>query len=458
MRIADIIPAAELVRLARHYHELAGAPVFVLDSKKDVVARFPRDALTQGFDTRAVHVKEALVGYAAVPSGSGVSAGVIDFIAANFALLAEKAYETESLAAEVARNYEDLTLLWDLSSKLGPGLDLEKICRVLVEEVMEICPSTNVSVMLASEAGGVEGERPFLIPKVSVGEDSNAASTAIFHLDKGLLGYVFETKEPLTVCDVKSDSRFEGFPYPVGRVLIVPLVVEGSITGMVVATDKLDGNEYYSPEIRLLSSVAQECAVSIKKALLYDEIRTMLFKTAEAFSFAIDAKDAYTYGHSKRVSRIAVELASELGVEREDLDWLRLAALLHDIGKIGVPDSILNKAGKLDAEAIEKMKDHPVVGARMLERIERYREMAGWIRHHHEHFDGTGYPDGLRGKAIPLFSRVIAVADMFDALTSDRSYRKAMSREDALAVLRGESARYLDPRILDSLEKISGKL
>ena len=104
------------------------------------------------------------------------------------------------------------------------------------------------------------------------------------------------------------------------------------------------------------------------------------------------------------------------------------------------------------------MKDHPVVGARMLERIERYREMADWIRHHHEHFDGTGYQDGLKGAAIPLFSRVISVADMFDALTSDRSYRKAMSREDALAVLRGESARYLDPRILDSLEKISGKL
>ncbi|MEK7314437.1 MAG: hypothetical protein AAB065_08165, partial [Deltaproteobacteria bacterium] len=190
MRIVDIIPANELIRLARHYHELAGVPVFVLDSKKDVVAWFPQDARASGLDIRPVHVKEALIGYAAVPSGSGGSAAVIDFIAANLALVAEKAYEMESLAAEVARNYEDLTLLWDVSSKLGPGLDLERICQVLAEEVMEICPSTNVSVMLISEAGGVEGERPFLIPKVSVGEDSNAASTAIFHLDKGLLGYV----------------------------------------------------------------------------------------------------------------------------------------------------------------------------------------------------------------------------------------------------------------------------
>jgi putative nucleotidyltransferase with HDIG domain len=296
----------------------------------------------------------------------------------------------------------------------------------------------------------------FLIPKVSLGVDVSRAATMILNPDRGLIRYVFETKEPLTVCDVSKDERFEGLPYPVNRILIVPLVLEGAAIGAVIATDKLNGDEFYSPQIKLLFSIASACATSIKKAMLYDEIHDMLFKTAEAFSLAIDAKDPYTYGHSKRVSQLSVDIAQELGLSRETKDWIRLAALLHDTGKIGVPEDILHKAGKLDADAMERMKEHPEIGAKMIGHITRFREIARWIYHHHEKCDGSGYPLGLKGEEIPLPSKIIAVADIYDALSSDRPYRKALPQYEALNIMRESVGTDLDPLVFTCLEKLVG--
>lgn len=464
-KILDYISPDRLKGILRNYSEAFKKAVYLLDTDTEIILKFPEDAPKGKFELKELKLKDTRVGYVAVPRGRSAQAN-LDFIVKDLSEMVEMGYEIENLAEEVAKNYEELSLLWRLSSSLGTGLDADRICNVLAQEVMSLCPSTNVSIMLVVDipgstaassrpAGELKGPaRKFFLPKASLGRDASRATTMILTTEGGLMGHVFENKEALTVCDVTVDDRFEGLPFPLTRVLIVPMIVEDEVIGAIVATDKLDGQEFYSPEIKLITSIASECGVSIKKALLYDEIRSMLFSTAEAFSLAIDAKDSYTYGHSKRVSHLSVEVARELGVPSETRNWIRLAALLHDIGKIGVPDEILHKAGKLDPDAMERMKEHPKIGAKMVEHVQRFEEIASWIRHHHEHYDGSGYPMGLKGTEIPLPSRIIALADIYDALRSDRSYRKALPKDEAEGILKKSLGAHLDPVVFEAFEKI----
>jgi putative nucleotidyltransferase with HDIG domain len=179
----------------------------------------------------------------------------------------------------------------------------------------------------------------------------------------------------------------------------------------------------------------------------------MLFSTAEAFSLAMEAKDPYTYGHSKRVSELSASIAKTFGLSAEALSRVRLAALLHDIGKIGTPEVILGKNSTLEPEEMDRMKEHPYVGSRMIENIRRMRDIAIWLCHHHEKYDGTGYPSGLKGDQIPLPSRIIALADYYDALTSERPYRKAFTRDEAVNTMKESVGTHFDPVVFEHFMK-----
>jgi putative nucleotidyltransferase with HDIG domain len=468
--IDHYLPTAKLETLLERYSLAFDIPVLVLDSNRNVFLKFPADAPESDTLMRPINIRDALVGFVAIPTGGKDTETCLDFIEKDLSDFAEMGFEMDSLSGEVARNYEEFYLLWKLSSRLGAGLNVDTICKVLAEEVMDICPSRNVSIMLVTElpsgrqgpacitspakAGPAKNDDTFLFfPKVSLGEDSSRASMMTLRTDTGLMGYTYKSKEAITVCDVSKDERFEGLPYPVTRILIAPLIVEDAVTGAIVATDKLDGEEFYTTEIKLISSIASECAVSIKKALLFDEIQSILFGTVEAFTFALDAKHPYTYGHSKRVSKLSANIAIKMGLPAETVNWIRLAALLHDTGKIGTPEVILDKETKLEPEEMDRVKQHPMIGARMIENISRMREIAQWICHHHEKYDGTGYPSGLRKDEIPLPSRIIAIADYFDALTSDRSYRKAFSNEKAVEIMKESLGTHFDPVVFGHFEK-----
>jgi putative nucleotidyltransferase with HDIG domain len=337
---------------------------------------------------------------------------------------------------------------------------------------MGTCPSKNISIMLDSEIFSlsvtlpspvnqlqidkpemINHEKSVLFPKVSVGIHADTASKMALNKEKGLIKHVFSEKEALTVNDVYSDVRFESFPYPVKSILIVPLIAEDTVIGVIIVSDKLNGEEFFSKEIKLISGIASEGALSLKKALLYDEIQSMLFSTAEAFAFAIEAKDLYTYGHSKRVSEMAMRMGLHLGLPSDKLNWIRLAALLHDIGKIGTPEDILHKPEKLTPAEMSKVKEHSVIGAKMVEHIKRMKDIAQWIYHHHEKYDGSGYPAGIEGNAIPLPARIISIADTFDALTSDRPYRKAYTKDEALRIMRKSIGLHFDPFLFRYFEK-----
>lgn len=179
--------------------------------------------------------------------------------------------------------------------------------------------------------------------------------------------------------------------------------------------------------------------------------------TIVALANALDAKCDYTSGHSLRVSRYAVSIGRNLGFSGTELKDLELTGILHDIGKIGVPESILWKPGRLDPDEQKIMAHHPVKSAQMIEEIEQFEQVRLWVKHHHEHLDGSGYPDGLAGDKIPLGARAVLVADAYDAMTSDRPYRKSIGFERASSELRKFSGKQFDPEMVDALLKAVGE-
>src|SRR2546425_8486861 len=191
--------------------------------------------------------------------------------------------------------------------------------------------------------------------------------------------------------------------------------------------------------------------------LLSDQ-RDVLFASLTMIAQAIDLKDAYTGKHARDSSAIAVRLARSLRLAEPDVRKIRIAGILHDIGKVGVSGRIIRKPSKLDPTEMDTMRQHPVIGAEIMQPVELLADAAEIVRHHHEHFDGSGYPDGLTGEAIQEGSRIVLVADAFHAITTDRSYRKARSKDEALRVLKDNSGKQFDPKIVAALESVAAVL
>jgi len=183
-------------------------------------------------------------------------------------------------------------------------------------------------------------------------------------------------------------------------------------------------------------------------------IHNAFFNTITALAYALEAKDSYTSGHSQKVTDISVALAKELGMLQNFIEQLKLAGVVHDIGKIGVKESVLNKPGKLTHKESQHMRSHPEIGEHILKPVVEDEEILKMVRHHHEHYDGGGYPDGTRGEQISLGARIVAVADAYDAMTSERPYRKAMGSEKACAEIKRCIGSQFDPEVVRALLKI----
>lgn len=194
------------------------------------------------------------------------------------------------------------------------------------------------------------------------------------------------------------------------------------------------------------------------KTVILKDLRELFYKTIKLIAAALDAKDPYTHGHSMRVTMYSMILAKKLNLDDTMLEEIETAGLLHDIGKIGIPQSILCKPGKLTNEEFEVMKSHPEQGEKMLKDIKKLTLISNWLRTHHEKWDGTGYPNGLKGEEIPLSGRIIALADTYDAMTSDRPYRKALSHETAIDEIKRCAGTQFDPVLaqlfIDNQEEI----
>jgi putative nucleotidyltransferase with HDIG domain len=217
---------------------------------------------------------------------------------------------------------------------------------------------------------------------------------------------------------------------------------------MAIPLAAVCGDDLGAAYRRLNAAYQQALRYAEDVRTLYQQLQRGIYQSLLGLANALEAKDVYTRGHSERVGASSRRLALALGLPATDVEIVARAGLLHDIGKIGIPETVLRKAGPLTAEEWALMRRHPVIGAQIVAPFEFFTAGAEVIRHHHERVDGSGYPDGLTGNAIPLGARIVAVADVYDALISDRPYRRAMSSEDAFAFLRAQAGLGLDEEIV----------
>jgi putative nucleotidyltransferase with HDIG domain len=206
---------------------------------------------------------------------------------------------------------------------------------------------------------------------------------------------------------------------------------------------------FTAEKIRLARSIGDQAASALRRAELFDELELSCVETVLSLANAVEAKDSLTSDHVQNVAHMALEIGHALGLNEAELESLRFGAILHDIGKIGIPDAILKKPGKLTAEEWKIMQQHPVIGERILEPIQHLAATAKIVRHHHERYDGQGYPDGLAGDAIPLGARILTVVDSYSAIVDQRFYRSPRSHTPAVAELARCTASQFDPLVVD---------
>jgi putative nucleotidyltransferase with HDIG domain len=235
--------------------------------------------------------------------------------------------------------------------------------------------------------------------------------------------------------------------------IVLPIFLKDRLAGIISLGYR--GQPQHSQEdLTQARQLADQVAVALSNARLIEELDKLNWGTLTALARTIDAKSPWTAGHSERVTALAVEIGVKLGLGPKELEVLHRGGLLHDIGKIGIPAAVLDKAGHLTEQEIAIMREHPRKGARILEPIPAYAEVIPIVLQHHEWFDGTGYPDGLAGEEISLGGRIFAVADVFDALTSDRPYRSGQDRESAIALIRQGVGRQFDPKVVQAFLEV----
>jgi putative nucleotidyltransferase with HDIG domain len=234
-----------------------------------------------------------------------------------------------------------------------------------------------------------------------------------------------------------------------GQRVYVPLIIRDHISGILFASRMSSEHSFSPSEVEFISVLSGQAAAAIENARLYEKLKRSYLSMIVTLSGVVEARDSNTDKHMKDIAEYSVAISQRLNLDNEETENIRRAALLHDLGKICVPDHILMKPDKLSDEEMDIIKKHPLDGAKILEAVEPIRDAKHIIRHHHEFFDGSGYPDGLKGETIPLGARIIAVADAFGAMTTDRPYRNALSTAEAVKELKQFSGIQFDPRIVE---------
>lgn len=259
-------------------------------------------------------------------------------------------------------------------------------------------------------------------------------------------------QNPCLISDSVGTNTLEA---PVRSFMIVPLKIKDKIFGVVSAYIFEKQRFFGEQDIYYMNFITQKAASAIESIALYENIYENLFDTLFAFVKALEVRDLYTRKHSTRVAEWAHKIAEEMGCTEEELDVIRFAGSLHDIGKIGIRDDILLKPGRLTAEEYEEIKEHPIIGADIVSKLGLWDKEKKIIRHHHERYDGKGYPDGLRGEEIPKLARIMSVADCYDAMASDRAYRKKMEKKEAVATIVKNSGTQFDPKAVEAFLKVA---
>jgi HD-GYP domain-containing protein (c-di-GMP phosphodiesterase class II) len=382
---------------------------------------------------------------------------LLEMFTENITKTSKSEKQMEKISTELALSYEELTMLYRLSNNMHLTLDNNNFLQIACDSITDIVLVEGIAVLQNPTED--EHENQMMV----------AAGSGIINIDDNLMFLIKtrlkleldQNKQYLLDSDVDSKFCYE-WPENIRSIIAVPLEsrmknnssqgnLDGGkrMLGLLVAVNRMEKADFDSQDAKLLKSVANSCAVFMDNGMLFSDLKELFMGSLRALTSSIDAKDRYTRGHSERVSYIsrwiAERLKGDYKLNKQEIDRIYLAGLLHDIGKIGIPETVLCKNGALTDDEYALIKHHPAVGANILRKIKQMREILDGALYHHERWDGRGYPKGVSEQKIPLVGRIICVADTFDAMTSKRTYRDALSLDKAIKEIENGLAKQFDP-------------
>jgi putative nucleotidyltransferase with HDIG domain len=343
---------------------------------------------------------------------------------------------------------QELSLLLKVGQELSGNVKIKEISKIVVENIKKALNVEKCALLL------LDPKTDRLRIEYSFGLTAKDIKNADFKKGESISGWTAKNNDALIIKNIERDywiKMMNKERYYTRSLISIPLSVKNRVFGVLNVNNKLTAEEFSQDDLRMLREMTSQAAVAIQNARLYEELEEGYFLTIKALAAALDAKDPYTARHSENVTRYAIAIAKELRLTELELENIRRAALLHDIGKIGIPDSILLKSEKLTEEEYAKIKTHAVKGEEIIGSLVFLKDVALYVRHHHEKFDGSGYPDGKKGYQIELAARILAVSDAFDTMVSNRPYRRALSLQDASEELKRHSGTQFDPELVDIL-------
>ena len=355
------------------------------------------------------------------------------------------------LFEELEHRVQELDTLFEIGKSLTSTLSIQEILGKVVISACRAIPAEGCWIHLWDEK-----RKRFVLGAVE-GFSSDLVGKFTYHSGEGLTGWVFQEGKIANVPNVAADPNWKHEPQyesalpskEAKNALVVPLTAGTKTLGVLGIVNKIGADSFSKNDQSLLSALADQVAIAIENARLYEDVRALSVETVRSLAVAIDARDPYTHGHSEGVVKLALRLARELDWNKTDLELLEFAALLHDVGKLAVPDYILRKIEPLNNEEWAIIRKHPAQSALIVKPVKSLKRILPWISHHHERWDGNGYPDKLKGKSIPLAARVIALADAYDAMTTDRPYRQALPTDQACQELKRGAGTQFDPILVE---------
>ena len=359
----------------------------------------------------------------------------------------------ERLNQELTYKVEELHILNKIMGSFTSIVSTTDVFKRAVDMALEVAHAENAIFYVINEAL----DQPF--------EVASAVATTVLknQISEGyqptstpppLSGLIMEVVSDEIPLLVSNNNGARGLPPELRSAMVVPLKIRDKVFGVLTASIKEGDVRFTEKDIFYLSFMAKSAANSIENLALHENIYENLFATLYAFVNAVEARDLYTREHSSRVTGISMIIGQQLGCSVEELDILNFAGHLHDIGKIGIRDDILLKPGRLTDEEFDKIKEHPTIGANILEQMGFWEKERQIIRCHHERYDGTGYPDGLKRDQIPFLARILSVADVYDAMASDRAYRKRMEEEVILKIIDQGVGSQFDPDVVAAFREV----
>jgi response regulator RpfG family c-di-GMP phosphodiesterase len=331
----------------------------------------------------------------------------------------------ELLNRRLQKKIEELTIMFHISNKLNALSIVDDVYENMVQIVREILEVPSCGYYVADKE---KGEMVLLVER--------RGAEGLPNPRKINLAKEFLSKAALSKGYVLKETR-----------LFLPLIIKDECIGFMSVGGKSGNGRFSEDEIFLLKLVTEKVSTKIENRMLYESLYNSILHTLSSLIIAINRRDSYTEGHCGRVTQMSQMLAGKMALQDYERQMLRIVGPVHDLGKVGIPDAILLKPARLSPDEYEVMKDHSIFGEEIMKGFEILTEEARIIRHHHERFDGQGYPDALVGNEIPICCRLIAVCDAYDAMTSDRPYKKALSKKDAMAEIKRCGGSQFDPDV-----------